>query len=146
MKGFLLAACLMFLAVPAAACVPPPGLSLQQWYSTCGRDMEDGFSRGYGGSQSHHEFIMSMYQMYQSSHPTYNPALKAQQDDLARRMTGDHEEYMRGVDEERDRRRDNFDHDMQGKRNAQEDTMMHIQDEHCVEWNANGSCRYKVPN
>ncbi|HZL00732.1 MAG TPA: hypothetical protein VFC47_12625 [Caulobacteraceae bacterium] len=146
MKRLLLLALLASVATPAAACVPPPGLGFQQWYAMCRNDMESGYARFFAGSQSHASFMRSMYQRYQSARPTYNPALRRQQDEFADTMARRQGNYMEGVRRQGENRTNDFNNQQRAKSRQQENEMMYIQNERCVRRNSDGSCRYKVPN
>ena len=146
MKRYLMLACMVLFAGPALACVPPPGLTFQQWYGVCQRDMEDGFSRGFGGSQSHQGFMMSMYRMYQGARPTYNPVIAGQQADLANKMARGQNQFMNNFNEQRDRRNEAFAYSQKEKAWQQNNTMMYIQDEHCLLWNTAHTYCLKVHN
>jgi len=146
MKKLVMLVCAIAFAQPAAACVPPPGLSLQQWYGICGRDMEDGFARGFGGRQSHDAFMASMYRMYQSSQPTFNPRLRQQQNDLAINMASGHQQFMNAFNQSGENRTAAFNNSMRAKAWQQNNTMMYIQDEHCAIWDSAHTFCLKVPN
>jgi hypothetical protein len=108
--------------------------------------MEDGYSRGFGGSKTHHEFILSMYQMYRSAQPTVNPALQQQQRALADKMAAGQQRYMDGVNQQRDNRNAAFANQQREKAWRQNQEMMHIQDEHCLIWNDAHTYCLKVHN
>ena len=146
MKRLLLLALLASVATPAAACVPPPGLGFQQWYAMCRNDMESGYARFFAGSQSHDSFMQSMYQRYRSARPTYNPIIQQQEQSLANTMASRQQNYMNGVNAQRDRRNNAFYNQQRTKSQQQDNEMMYIQKEHCVVWNSDNSCRYKAPN
>ncbi|MDQ2860601.1 MAG: hypothetical protein M3T55_07740 [Pseudomonadota bacterium] len=146
MKRLLLLALLASVATPAAGCVPPPGLGFQQWYAMCRNDMESGYARFFAGSQSHDSFMRSMYQKYQSAQPTYNPVIKQQQRDLANIMSSRQQHYMNGVNAQRDNRNNTYYDQQRAKSQQQVNEMMYIQNEHCVVWNSDNSCRYKAQN
>ena len=146
MKKLIGLALLVGAAAPALACTPPPGLSPQQWYSLCRRDMEDGFARGFGGRQSHDAFMTSMYQMYRSARPTYNPVIEQQQRQLADTMASRHQQNMDAMNQQQAQRNRAFAAQQRDKAWQQNEEMNYINNEHCAVWNTAHTYCLKVPN
>ena len=146
MKLSLILASMVAIAGPAAAsCVPQPGLSLQQWYSVCGRDAEYGYSLGGANKPSHEAWIQQLYRMYQSSRPTYNPRLQQMQEGLRSSLAVGQQQDMEAMDRRREGINQNFNNQQDVKARGQIGIMNHIQDTHCV-WDDTHTRCLMVPN
>jgi opacity protein-like surface antigen len=68
MKRFLLGAAmaLCFAGSAAAQCYPPPGLSIQQFYSMCRGMVDQGYAQ-FGGGMPYQNFVAMFYQSYLTS-------------------------------------------------------------------------------
>lgn len=64
--GLLAGLLLAGVSTPSlAACNPPGGMSIQQWYMVCGQSLQQDYSMGAGQGYSFDAFVQGMYQIYE---------------------------------------------------------------------------------
>ena len=47
-----------------AQCMPPPGLTIQQWYNICGQLVQGAYAQGLGQGMSYDAFVAGIYGRY----------------------------------------------------------------------------------
>ena len=145
MKKLLMLAFMGLAAGPVAArCVPPPGLSIQQFYAMCKSDVDYGYSLGGSNRPSHDAWVQQVYQTYRSAQPTYNPMIGQMQGNLANTMAQRQGQYMNNFNAQGAARTNNFNQQQSAKAGQQEDELDYIRNQRTV-CDTNGRC-WKVPN